>query len=357
MRAMPRPRLLVWIGGVPDAELLWPLLGRVAERGRIDVDARVYARRLRADRRLASAYESGALVPRWSGKLRMRLFFGGDLARADGVAGLNDPARDRSGAMLRGHALTRRGVPFAFVQHGAVQTGINYPDRRPLPNHAAERLLLWDRPDGPLAGDDPRIRLIGFPKRRFLPALRPPREIAEWRARHARVALICHSFRWPGRYGPDAAGSFLDTIETLARTRPDTGFILRGHRGRTNRRSEAREAALATAFPNVIRSQRGRGPLAGATIQDAVDLTDLVITPASTVALDAAYMDRPVAILADGVTAMPELPSVFDAGSMMAFLDGALPDGGGSRALCRRYGRIDDNLDRAAAALEDWLGG
>jgi hypothetical protein len=340
---------------MPDVEALLPLLDRVVARGRVEVDARLYGKLLSKYSRLPGALDGLDWRPSVDGKARMRLFYRGDLGRADGVVAITDPARDETATRRRSWAVLRSGTPSAFVQHGVLQTGVNFPGGGGLAPHSAERLLLWEEAVAPQVAGDPRHRVTGFLKRRVLPPAPWHPEVAAWRRAHRDVVLMCHSFRWRGkRYGAEAVPDYFDMVEAVARARPGTGFLMRAHRAKAHPGYAAREAALAAELPNVIRCEEGRGPLAGATIEDAVDLADRVVSPTSTALLDAAYLGRPVAVLSDGVDLLSELPSVAAAEELEAFLDGTADDGAG--LLRARYGAVDENLDRAAGALEDWLG-
>lgn len=350
---MPRPRLLAWLGGLPDVEALYPVLKRLHVRGKVQVDALVYTKLLRKTPGLAEALKPGPARP--ATKLRMRIFHQFDRQRADGIIGLADPALDKSSTRRRSRAVLRAGTPFCFVQHGVWQVGVN---AHPSPeDYAAERLLLWEKPDPAyLPGIVlPRCDATGFLKDRVRPPRPQPAALREWKARHDRILLICHSFRWRGaRFEADDVSTFFDMIEEAARSRPRVGFLLRAHRAKAHSSYAAREAAICDALPNVIQSRAGVGWRDLPTIEDALDLADLVVTPTSTVALDAVYQDRPTAILDEGIPLLSDLPQIGGLHDLLAFVDA--PDPSRLAAVKARFGVRETNLDGAADAIERWLG-
>ncbi|WP_308918244.1 hypothetical protein [Jannaschia sp. LMIT008] len=352
---MRRPRLLAWLGGMPDVETLLPILQRVAERGALDVDAHLYGKLLRKEPRLAKATTHPALRLRLSSKLRMRFLWHRDATRADGIVSIADPVLDRSPTRRRSNALSRGGHAVAFVQHGVLQTAVNHLPDMPPPAFAAERLLLWDRPGPPLDPTDPRCVTIGFPKRPLLDPVTPPPALAAWRASHRTAILVCHSFRWPGkRFADDAVPAFFTMLEEVARAAPEIGLILRGHRVKREAVSDALEVALVQRYPNVLRCGTGAAAILTGPIDDAIAVCDAVVGPISTVLLDAAYRNRPTAAFDDDPTALQGVGRIRDAADLTAFARD--PSDDGSEALRRRFGDMDGNLDRAAGALEDWLG-
>lgn len=352
-----KPTLLAWLDGMPEVENLYPLLNLLHARGHIHVTALISRRVMGHEPRLRECF-TGGLKPVPATTWRMKRFTARDMGRATAVIGLSDPAHDRSAKVKRSARVLAANMPSIFLQHGALQMGVNVPwPNTPPMDYAAKRLLLWAPGQGEaatLTGKTlSRAITTGFTKAPILPPRRIAPDLAKWVAAHPRRLLICHSFRWSGdRYGAGDIRNFYDMLEGFLKNHPQTGVILRPHRGKTRREHSDLDTNLVSKHPNLLISREKSGVLKRASILDTLALTDAMITPESTTVLDAIYAEKPVALTDANPRLFTGLPRILDAASLADFAQNPNIAAPACTAIRARYGDVQTNLITAAKAVE-----
>lgn len=347
---MTRPRLGVFLNGLPDVENLWHLIARIHAEGRMEVVAFVPGALLRREPRVRGLFQAVGLQPvvRPNRLMKWRLWYARALAGIDRLLVIADPATDRTGFAARSRWIAAQGLPTTFVQHGAIQEGLTYMQTPRRIGFHSDQLILWQPAadcDADFATDvSARVAVAGFVKKPIF-APRPPDAATQaWLAGFRRRVLICHTFRTERQSGQ--ADGFYAMIDGFLAVHRDLGVIIRPHRGKERGSYAAAEQALLARHPNLRFSYAHGGPFRGMTITDVLALVDVLVSTPSTALLDGLYLGRPTAQMARDFALFDALPQVSDAASLAAFVAGGWTDG--MTALRAHYGDVDANLARVA---------
>lgn len=350
---MTRPaRIGVFLNGLPDFEALFALLKVLAGHGALDLSVFMTTALARKEPRAAPMLRAAGMVPVVRPNRWLKHVYRPYLKRFDILLGLSDPLTDGTAHGKRTAEIARAGVPCVSVQHGVIQRDWTYSnDGTELP-WGSGLVLLFEPPEPSVFGEAAAIaRPVGFLK----PAVFAPRplapETAHSFAKYRQRLLFCHSFRWADRFSQDQIRACYDLIERFARANPDVLTILRSHRGKRRAAMEALDHRLQ-ACPNVVFSRQDSGPLKGLTMTDVLAASDLMISTPSTALLDGLYMDRPAAVYANDSEKFEALPQITNLGALQAFSDAPERFAPAYDAVRGRFGRIEDNLARAAEEIE-----
>lgn len=353
---MSETRLVFFFHGLPDYEALFPLACRLAERG-LPVICHGASAALKREPRLRRLIaEAPVAVRLWPNRLLKR-FAGLWLRPRDVTVVLSDPALDGSATAVRSAYLRKHAMSTIFVQHGVIQTRVNYPVPDPAPNRFhSDLLLLFDDPALATSLSPEtraRARQVGFLKAPILTPRPPGRDFSQMQAGFSQTVLICHSFRWSDRYSNAEIEHFYNLVASLARGCPDHLFILRGHRGKARSMHRKRDSALLQQNRNLVMSRAHSGPLAGMGMHDVLALADLVISTASTALLDSLYAGKMAAVYRNEHPVFDVLPNIETPGAAMRFLEHPRPEAGA--AMRCRFGRVEANLDHAVDEIAAYL--
>ncbi|AGI72499.1 hypothetical protein OA238_c24410 [Octadecabacter arcticus 238] len=355
-----RPTLLAYLNGMPDVESTFPVLARLHKRGKVKVQAQVYSKLLRKEPRLARAFHDEGFMPEPMSKWRMKLFYKKDINAADAVLTIADPNWDSTTRKQRGAHIRKTGQQSIFLQHGAYQLGINGSLKGLRMNYYSQKILLWEELGENIKFIEEesaeRGQVVGFTKKNTLPRKTWGPEVNDWVARHPKRLLVCQSFRWGmGRYSDNSIAHFYNLMDALLSKHPDVGIVIRSHRGKVRKNHRNHDKILADTHPNVMFSHYYSGPLAKASIHDAIDLCDAMISPTSTTVLDCIYSGKPAAVFAEGLDIFGELQQISDQATIEAFIGSLDKTDPVYQKIRTRFGSLDENLDRAAKAIEDYL--
>lgn len=354
------PVLLAYLNGMPDVESTYPVLARLHQRGRIAVRAIVYSKLLRKEPRLRTAFQKFGFMPETGSKLSMKLLYQKDIRDADAILTIADPYRDTTTRKQRGAYIRKIGKKSVFLQHGAYQLGVNGTLDGKKMNYYSDKLLFWE-PAGInhalfTPGVANRISVVGFTKKNVLTPRDWGPEVQAWKAKYPRRLLICQSFRWGnGRYDSQDISHFYNLIKEITRKNPDLGIIVRSHRGKVRRNHRSYDRDLTAKYDNVLLSQYYSGPLARTTIQDVLGLCHAILSPTSTTVLDSIYAGKPAAVFAERLNIFSELPQIDSVDALQAFLTQIEAPGPEQERIRKRFGDLENNLDRAAAEIESVL--
>jgi hypothetical protein len=347
---MTRPRLGVFLNGVPDVENLWHLIAHLHAAGRIEVVAFVTSALMRREPRVRALFQAAGLTPlvRPNRLMKWRFWYARALRGIDRVLVIGDPATDQTAFAVRGHWIAAQGLPSTFVQHGVIQDGITYVQTPRRLNFHSDQIFLW-QPAADCAVDfapgvTDRVTVSGFVKQPVF-APRPPDVATQaWLAGFRNRLLICHTFRTERQAGQ--AQAFYAMIDGFLTAHRETGVIIRPHRGKERSHYAAAERDLQKRHPNLRFSYAHTGAFRGTTITDVLALVDCLVSTPSTALLDGLYNDLPTAQLARDFAMFDALPQVTDGASLAAFVAGGWTPG--MADMRARYGAVAANLARVA---------
>jgi hypothetical protein len=191
------PHLLAYLNGASERETLLPILARVQERGRVRVSVLMPAGLGRRFYRGVSEVLARGLRPRLCAPGRFYSGTSAQLQSIDAVLVISDPHLDYTKHKERSELLQQLAVPTIFVQHGALQLGVNLDDGGGDRDYFSSLLLLWEKGDAEArvlsTASMVRAASIGFPKAIVKRGVPSTVGIKKWaRSFHERV-LLC----WP----------------------------------------------------------------------------------------------------------------------------------------------------------------
>jgi len=336
---------------MPEFENLFPIASRLRARGRVDpvcfvpLEATWRERRLR--KLLRASEPSVTLRP----NRLFKMVPGRYLSRADANLTMLDPLPDSGPNQHRSQVILARRIPTIVVQHGVLQGHIAVRVDMDDVDYSSDRLLLFE----PLMDTNvlsekskQKVRVVGFIKPAlFLP--RPPRTALP---DHDKAILLCHSFRWQGRYQDADVDRFFGLVKSYAARHPRHLLIVRGHRGKVRKNYRVQTRDLAQC-PNVVISHAYEGPLRGMSMTDVLGLCDICISSASTAVLDSIYMGKPTAVYENDHHVFRDLPDIVDMETMERFI--AVQTDNSMAEMIAHYGTIAQNVDRACSEIESCL--
>lgn len=352
----------VFMDGAPMMEGFFHVLAALRDSDRIDLRVFVPSGYLRREPRARATFAQAGLRPIIVPNLVLKRFHGWWFRGLDAIISISDPYTDRSTYRPRGMAAMARDLPIIFVQHSAVQGGLNF--LMPLydaKEYASSLILTYTPMDHMAHHFTPdtmaKMRTVGFLKKFPMPLHQPTGELTQLLARFRKRVVLCHSFRWSmDRFENAEQGRFFAMVAQSAQDHPDILFILRPHRGKSGGEIAQQHKFLAQN-PNVIVSEADHGLLAGYALYDIIGFCDALVSHASTAVLDGLYGGIPAAVLAEtsGDLWFPTLPRVGDADSLSEFITTARIDDPAYQAQIAEFGQFEDNIQRARQAIETYL--
>ncbi len=357
---MSTPTIIAYIDSEPEIEALLPLLQVLQSRGRIQTRALCTRRQLRSASTFRALLLSSGVPIEGHTQLRLKRFFKRDIARADAALVLSDPHYDRSKRWRRTRFMSQIGLPTVFLQHGAIQQGVNFPMEGLNSDLHSALILLWQCGEQELGVLPPashgRLRQIGFTKRAIWCSAGRPPLVRKWITEHNSRLLVCQSLKWAGsRYGDSDRKSFYELLGGFLSSNPSIGVLLRPHRGKTHPSLIDIENDLESRHSNLLISRSRSGALKRWSIYDCIDACTCVATPASTAVLDAAYSGKPVALFDDPTSAFPELLEVHSVDDLALFARQPEAHVSSTNKVRARFGDLEENLRHAAQVVEDLL--
>ncbi|MCB0403581.1 MAG: hypothetical protein KDD51_02275 [Bdellovibrionales bacterium] len=286
------PRLVFFLHLRQDREVLFPLIEASVESGRI---VEVWVRRgLHAqDPQLTDRVRRLGITPKvlswW--RLRTGLFLNWRLGDALITASESTAPPHRLSYHLT-CAAKRRGVRTFTLQHGLENVGLTYFDSEYPPGSvefASDRILIWGPLGGlhPSVGDKTREKCVsvGVPKKYSVLVSEVPQ------SKQTRVAIF-ENLHW-SRYDSHYTASFERDLLAVIAHYPEIEFVLKGHPSSQWVRAFAKKLS-GTTNVHCVDAEAANRDFSGAAV--LLHAAAAVITTPSTVALDAAFLDRPVAV-------------------------------------------------------------
>jgi hypothetical protein len=193
----------------------------------------------------------------------------------------------------------RHGVRTFTLQHGFENVGLTYSDQDfPIETvrFASDVIFLW----GPLetlhrdVRDDTRRKCIpiGCPK----PLDGRPSPVLDTLGKP--LVAVFENLHW-GRFSAEYQDCFLEHLGTVARQMPDVSFVVKPHPA--GRWITERFKGMPRLPPNVTIANSRAQEWVGVSAADILRHAAAAVTTPSTIALDAARLERPVALVAYGL--------------------------------------------------------
>lgn len=230
-------------------------------------------------------------------------------------------------------ALTERarnmGIPTATMQHGLENVGLTYSDDVHSIGSvriAADRIYLWNGLDSLHEGADDALRRRCVPAGCTKPAVQPDEDLSGLIPGDATVVGVFENLHWH-RYPDEYRAFFLEGVAQLATAFPGITFLVKPHHAGMWLTSRFR--GDRPEFPNVVIADPADPAWEPYTAGGLLGRMAAVITTPSTVALDAARRELPVAVVAHqiDVERYRPLPVLRERGDWVAFLASALDPG------------------------------
>jgi hypothetical protein len=354
-----RPKLGVFVNGIPDFENLYHLLRRLKARDRVDLRVFSTTGLQRLEPRTRALFAQAQIHPviRPNRLMKWRPWYRRALGGLDAALSLGDPLNDQSNHGHRTAHMAAIGLPTIYLQHGVIQEDVTYRKHDRAVDFRAELIFLFEALGENRAifapGVTDRMQVGGFFKKPSLQPKPPAAAFATELARYRQRLLFCHSFRWAGRYSGADIDAFYAMIETFARSHPDVAVIIRAHRGKRRSAYSDHDARLQSAVDNVYFSYQHFGPMKGMMMSDAIAVSDVVVSTASTALLDALYEGRPTGVYLNESEKFMGLPQVSDATSLAALSANGFSNC--MQGVVARYGDVDVNIDGICDRIEEYL--
>ena len=358
-----KPKLGIFIFGVPEFETLFHLLKRLNERGELGLKIILPSSLCRIEPRVPQLLNEAQLPYKVLPSKVIKYFYWSCFRGLDAVLGISDPFIDyRRAHKRRNRYLVKLNLPSIYFQHGVVQAGLNRGDtlnwgiQGEKTDFYSTKAFLMEYPsqsqqqyftDSALA----RIEVSGFIKKPCFPPKLLPSSINSQLSKYDVRLLICHSLR-SSDFTKEEIEPFYSMIEKFAIVNPKIGVIVRPHRGKRRKIYEAHDRKLEDKCSNVHFMYHHHGPLKRMSITDALSISDLMISTPSTAIIDAVYMGKPVAVCLNYHAIFEGLPQITDARSIEKFVFDARDNQEGSNQLISRYGVLDENIEQTCLKVE-----
>jgi hypothetical protein len=356
---MKKPVLGAFLNGVPDVENLFPILSDLHARG--DVEVRVFVTSglwWREPRVREVLKASGVkMLLRHNRLMKMPWYYKRLLRDVDAMLVIGDPKIDTSIFGKRSAAMIPLGKPTFWMQHGVIQNKIAQTLDGAVTDFYSDPIFYWVDPSHHSVELAPgvveRIRVCGFVKRPILRVKTPGAAFTNELARYRKRVLLCHTFRG-GEYDADQINWAYDMIRDYCHKNPDVAVIVRPHRGKERANYNAHDKALAKDCKNAYFSLQHRGPRKGMNMNDVLNLSDCLISTASTAILDGLYMGKPAAMIVNDRPQLATLPEITDVESLTAFIEGGFT--APMQEMVELYGDLDRNIAFVCREIEAALG-
>lgn len=352
-----RPTILLFINLPQDLDLLLPLAMRLQEICEFRLQVMVSTKAWRCSPRIATLLAAANIEPKL---VSHKATVAGLRPSLKGIQAVITASESNAIAHRGPHTLTcranRRGIPTYTLQHGFENVGINYFDTEfPVGaiRFASQTCFIWgsaeDLPSETPVETREKCVSVGCPKFVLAPHISPespPPSIPLLKETlSSGLIAVFENLHWC-RYSNAYRQQFLENLIQTACAFPQITFLVKPHH--TGQWLTQHSDTLMPAVDNLIvvdpKMPEWEAFTAPALIQDA----DAVITTPSTVALDAARADCPVAIVAHTLTLnnYEPLPLLRDYQDWQAL---ALQVSQAANPLCR--GQYDDLLAKTRAFL------
>lgn len=342
-------------------ECCLPILDRLARRDRVEVDLVLNKRMLKTDPELSQVLSNSPISTRLKSRISIELLSYWDMRRADAILSYGDPTALHQKTRPRDQYLTASGTPSIFVQHGMIQEGVNL-DCDWLGRDWYASLILWwahaEPERTPFITDDvrKRVKSVGYIKKNLMPRRNFPDDLLQFINKFEKKILVCTSIpRDNNRFADESLQNLARMLDEYCSRNPKHLVMLRPHRARKTSLGVDAEEPQIDSHENLIVMDRHSGPFAYSTIHHSLQLSDMVVSHASSAILDAIYADQPTAVMQNDWQDLEPLHEVHDLHSLEQFVAAADKFDTKNNIIRKRFGELETNLDRAAELIEGMM--
>lgn len=292
-----KPRILIFINLIQDLDLLLPLAAAFGQKPDIDLEVVVTEHSWKESPRIQSLLIGAGIKPK---RLPKAAVIGGLQPSLAGVKALITASESTCGPHRAAHELTKRAnknsIPTYTLQHGLENVGLTYSDSTyPIETvrFASQEIFTWGELDTlhPDIPEETRSKCIpvGCPKY----TKQTDAEIS-FPHSHNKLVAIFENLHWE-RYDESYRRNFLADVNNTARQFSQTIFLLKPHhagRWLTDKYDGELPNAGNLVIANPLEPQ-----WESFTAPALLNIADAAITTPSTVAMDAARLQKPVAVV------------------------------------------------------------
>jgi hypothetical protein len=352
-----RANIGIFVNGSPEFETCFHIARRLKERGLVSpiiVSPNAFLRR--EERARLSLEQAGLTIyrrPNWYLKRRYQRI----VADFDINLTLSDPLSDRTAYQDRNRYVRSRGVSQVFIQHGVVQGGLNCMFELGVHFYADRVLLYEDLGDNeqhfPQESLD-KMHVVGFVKKNSYGPAPVSTEVRRFLSKFTSSILVCHSFRWAGRYTEQDVLEAYKMIAGFCAENPETLVILRSHRGKIRKVHSATDRAYRD-LPNLVFAYDHHGMFRRWKMTDLLQIVDRVVSHPSTAVLDSIYLGKPIGILTERTesTWFQKLPQIETVAELAAFNEVSQFSDACFQDILRLYGDTTENIEKACLVIEN----
>ncbi len=345
-------KLNIFINGVAEFEIFFNLAKELHRK----IDIEVYAPKtlLKREPRIKSSFNDAPFKTSVKRSFILKHFFHSIIKPNEYHLTLTDPTIDNTNYKKRTKYILKNGGKFIFIQHGIIQTYVNYftADTK-AQKYVSDLILLYSDLDYSKFAEEERIsfdgketKAVGY-LRQFPELIKIPNEVKNFVSKFDEAILLCHSFRWKGDRFTSKRENFYKIVEELADKYPNKLFIIRPHRGKNKG-----ESTSLNSKPNVIYSLRKSGMLAGYNINDVLQICSCMISVPSSCIMDSIYSNKPVAVYFNDSEIYQSLPSANTLAEFELFLENKDIHSEEYQQIRKTYGTsINDNVKKSATAI------
>jgi hypothetical protein len=292
-----KPKILILINLIQDLDILLPLSLAFSEFPSVDFDIAVIDRAWNESPRIERLLLQAGITPK---RVARAAVITGLQPSLTGVKALITASESNSGPHRAAYELTQRAnhlkIATFTLQHGFENVGLTYSnDTYPVEasHFASQTIFIWGgletlHPDIPEVTRKKCIA-VGCPK-----YVKPPDAKLTFTHSRSQLIVVFENLHWE-RYDDSYRSNFLVDVNRTAHQFPQITFLVKPHhagRWLTERHGGERPRADNLVIADPLDPQ-----WEGFTAPALLEIADAAITTPSTVALDAARLQRPVAVV------------------------------------------------------------
>ncbi len=303
LRLFPKKKVLLYFYMVQDLDILLPLAVEL-KKANVTPICFVTWQMLKKSKRIVKELERHNLswetqiLPRYNGG---KFSIDGYRPLLEGVSAVVTAVETSAVAHRHGHGVVKRAkakkIPTYTFQHGFENIGLTYFDNEFPPGSISilsDRVFTWcpnEKLSDSIQNDIlQKCVAVGCTKE-YSPPTIPPNEIF---ASAKQLIVVFENLHW-ARYTDSYRRLFLEGLETAAAKNPNCIFIVKPHHA-GKWLTERYNGEIPTQ-PNIVIANPSDPNWEPFTAPSLIGCADIVITTPSTVALDAAIMNVPVAVV------------------------------------------------------------
>ena len=304
-----KPKLLILVNLIQDIDILLPLAIAFKEQSAIEVEVGVIDHFWKQSPRIEYLLRQAGIKPQI---LCQSAVTAGRQPSLIGVKAVITASESNHAAHKTAYELTKRAnqeqITTYTFQHGFENIGLTYSDEAtPITsvNFASQTIFLWGNlgtlhPHIPVSTQEKCVP-VGCPK-----YAKPPASSIPFSHFRGKLVAIFENLHWE-RYSDAYRASFVADLHQVVHQFPHITFLIKPHHagqwltGKKNSKLPRYQGTLPQA-DNLVIADPTDPKWEGFTAPALLEIADAAITTPSTVALDAARLGRPVAVVGYDLT-------------------------------------------------------